>query len=98
MSFADECKKADGRYRAGKDPVHIDAEHWALTRGVQAKLRRGSIPPSWDRPEWGLERLYWYFQDRAEQARLRERVRVLGVRPTSARGGGSPRRDPAGEG
>jgi hypothetical protein len=71
MSFEDECIKADKRYRAGKDPVHSGEEHWGRAREVQRKLKRGSIPSTWNQPEWSLDRLYWHFHHVAEQARLR---------------------------
>jgi hypothetical protein len=93
MSFQDECDKADGRYRAGKDPVHTEAEHWARARDVQGKLRRGSIPSTWDRPEWTLDRLYWHSMHVAEQARLR----LLGVRNASTGRDRAAPREVAGE-
>ncbi len=71
MSFEDECIKADGRYRAGKDPIALDPEHWDRAREARRKLQRGSIPSTWDRPEWTLERLYRHLQHVADQARLR---------------------------
>ena len=71
MGFADECSKADRRYRAGKDPVYIKPEHWDRARDVQRKLKRGSIPSTWAQPEWSLDRLYWHIQHVHEQARLR---------------------------
>jgi hypothetical protein len=81
MAFRDDCKEADQRYRAGKDPLHIDPKRWEIARDVQRKLRRGSIPPSWNRPEWTLDRLYWHFQHSAEQARLRERAAQKRAKP-----------------
>ena len=71
MSFREMCERADRRYKWGDSPEYIEPEGWARAREVQAKLRRGSIPPTWNRPEWTLERLHAHFLHVANQARLR---------------------------
>ena len=77
-SWDEACKRADERYRRGKEPTAIDPGRWDRAR--EAK-RWADNAPAWERPGWELEELWYCFQRRAEQRRIREKAKRPRRRP-----------------